>query len=306
MKRIIITGGTGFIGTLLSKKAVESDMELTILTRNPEQAVINHKIAHKYINLSQIQDSQLSEILSKSDILINLAGTGIADKAWTKEYKESIIKSRTGITKRLANSAVTAQNKDLCFISASAVGYYGNRGDEILTEQSAPGTDFLAEVCEKWEQASAPAKDFSRLVNARIGIVLHPKAGALAKMLIPYKYFAGGAIGSGNQWMPWIHVDDLLNLFWWIIENKSAKGIFNITSPMPVQMSTFAHTLGKALKRPSFMNVPEFAIKKLLGESASMVLNSQRAIPEKSVNFGYRSLFTNLDEALIDLFQNYK
>jgi uncharacterized protein (TIGR01777 family) len=196
---------------------------------------------------------------------------------------------------------MSCKTKPEVFISASAIGYYGNRGDEILTENSSAGNDFLADVCKVWETESAKVEESGvRNVRVRTGIVLIPEDGALKQMLIPYKLFIGGPLGNGNQWMSWLHIDDMIQIYLYALDNKEINGAVNAVSPNPVMMKEFAKTLGKVLKRPSILPVPQFILRLVVGEAASVVTASQKVSADKLLTAEYKFRFNTLSEALKD------
>jgi uncharacterized protein (TIGR01777 family) len=300
MKRIVIAGGTGLIGNKLSELLINNGYEVLILTRNPNNYKSNNdKIKYGKLDLNNVNST--AELLNGSYSIINLAGAGIADKKWTAEYKNSILKSRIDTTNHLTNAINKIEKLPESFISASAIGIYGDRADEKLNEKSKTAHSFLADVCTQWELSAENCNPKVRLVKARIGVVLSENGGALPKMSLPFKLFVGGPIGSGKQWMSWIHIDDICNMFLWTIENNQTSGIINFTAPNPVTMNEFAKKIGIILGRPSFFKVPEFVIKFILGESAEMVLASQRVFPSAAEHLGYRHKFAYLDEALTDI-----
>ena len=306
MKSVLITGGTGAIGSKLVKALKGKNYHVSLVTRDVGKAMANAKPAHlspnEYIDIKYILSPEYAtNVVSNTDYIINLAGAGIADKPWSAEYKQEIINSRIIITQALANAISRAEKKPLAFISASAVGYYGSRGDEILPETASNGTGFLAEVCSQWEAAAEIAGDSTRLVNGRIGIVLDKKTGALPKMLAPFKFFSGSVLGSGKQWMPWIHITDLVNLFCYCIDNQNLRGPVNLTAPNPVTNKVFTKAIGRVVEKPVILKAPSLALKIMLGESADMVLGSQRAIPNAATEAGFEYIFADVGTALENL-----
>jgi hypothetical protein len=242
------------------------------------------------------------ESIDGADGVVNLAGEGIAEKRWTERQKEIIRSSRIDCTRALVHAIAKSKAKPKFLINASAVGYYGARGEETLTEESAPGKDYLARVCVAWEEEAKKAQDQGvRVALVRTGIVLAKGKGALAKMVPPFKFFVGGPLGSGKQWMPWIHVEDEIGLILFLIENANAQGSFNATAPNPVTMEEFCSVLGKVLNRPSWAAVPASALTLLLGEMADMVLAGQRALPKGAEKLGYNFKHPTITEALESL-----
>jgi uncharacterized protein (TIGR01777 family) len=234
-----------------------------------------------------------------ADAVVNLAGASVAGKRWTPAYKKEIEESRVLTTRALVDSIRAAQRKPRVLVNASAVGYYGGRGDEVLDESAAPGADFLANVVRQWEAEAQRAP--IRSVQVRTGIVLSAKGGALEKMLPPFKAFVGGPIGSGKQWFPWIHIADEVAAILWCID-RELTGPLNLAAPGIVTMKEFAKALGRALHRPAWAKVPAAPLRILLGEFASALLEGQRAVPKKLLDSGFRFRFENVDAALRDLF----
>jgi len=299
MKKVCISGATGFIGKKLVKLLSESDYHVVSLTRNPTKSVKLLTDAKEHISLKS-EDMQIA--VDGSFAVINLSGASIAGKRWSKKYKKVILESRTKTTSLLSEAINKSQNPPKVFVNASAVGIYKDEGDTYITEKSLTGNDFLAGVCKQWESDAFKSWDKCRVVTARTGIVLDKKGGALAKMLFPYKLFIGGPLGSGLQWMPWIHIDDVVRMYKWVLESDNINGPINFTAPAPVQMNDFAKSLGKILKRPSVFKVPSFLLKLLLGESSIIVLGGQRAVPQKAVESGFKFKHNDLEEALSSFF----
>lgn len=240
------------------------------------------------------------EKLEGTEAVIHLAGESIADSNWDDEKKRRIRKSRVDGTKTLVRALGKTFEPPKIFISASATGFYGDRGDEILTEESDPGTGFLPEVCRDWENAGDEAGKFgARVVHPRIGVVLTKKGGALEKMLTPFKLGVGGTVGSGEQWMSWIAIDDLIKVFHFVLENEEMSGAVNATAPNPVRNEEFTKKLGEALNRPTILPVPAFGIKFLFGEMGEkLLLEGNRVIPRKLEETGFEFDFPDLSNAL--------
>jgi len=295
--KVVVSGGTGFIGSALTKALVSKGYQVVILTRNPS------KSQGKGSSISYAAWSDINEAVSGSLGVINLAGESIAGRRWTEELKKKIITSRVESTSAIvkAINATPAELRPKVFVSASAVGYYGDSGDTILTEDSPAGSDFLADVCRLWESHAHAAPKDVRVVTPRIGVVLHPDGGALEKMILPFKLGIGGPLGTGNQYFPWIHLDDMVNIFVESIENDHISGAVNASAPHSVTMSQFASALGKVLSRPTLFKVPGFALSLALGESAVVVTASQRMVPVKLESLGFGWKFRNVEDALRDL-----
>ena len=241
-------------------------------------------------------------VLDGVDAVVNLAGAGIADRRWSAGRKREIESSRLLATRSLVAAIQLASRPPQVLVSASGVGYYGPRGGEIVTESTTPGRDFLAAVCIAWEREAEKASSLARVATVRTGLVLDAEGGALARMLLPFRFGVGGRLGSGAQFMPWIHRDDWVRLVRWMIAEPDARGPFNATAPNPVANAEFSRALGRALHRPAVLPVPAIALRVALGEMADLLLAGQRAIPAKAMEMGFRFRFTTLDEALADLF----
>ena len=294
--RLVIAGGTGFIGSALCVRLRANNHSLTILTRGREPKAASE--SEKWVTWDPHSGKAPGDAVDGADGIINLAGEPIAGKRWTGVQKEKIRSSRILATRALVGAAANAKVKPKFLLNGSAVGYYGPREDETVTEEANPGNDFLSRVCAEWEQEAQKAESFGlRVALLRTGIVLG-KGGALAKMAPPFKFFIGGPLGSGKQWMPWIHLEDEIGLMLFLIDHADAAGPFNATAPNPVTMKEFCSTLGRVLGRPSWAPVPGFALKILLGEMAGMLLTGQRAIPARAEKLGYKFRYTNLLDAL--------
>lgn len=243
-------------------------------------------------------ESWLGEI-EQADAVINLAGEPIAGKRWTTKQKEKIRGSRLESTSVVVECIAQAKSKPKVLINASAIGFYGSRGEEVLDESAGPGQDFLASVCTQWEKEAARAQAFGvRTVFIRTGIVLSTKGGALTKMLPPFKFFLGGPIGSGRQIMSWVHIDDEVGGILKALEDDRISGPLNVTAPHPVTMKEFAKTLGQVLHRPALLPVPAFVMRILLGEMSGLLLTGQNVAPRKLIKYGYQFKFKELGEAL--------
>ncbi len=298
MKKIVIAGATGLIGKELVKLLVKSDYHVVSLARNLKKSKLILPEAQEHI-LFDSNSEEFKTAIENSYAIINLSGASIAGKRWSKPYKKIILQSRIKTTGILSEAIIKSENPPNVFINASAVGIYGSEGKNKITEKSQTGNDFLANVCKQWEAEAFKSWDKCRVVSARTGIVLDKKGGALAKMLLPFKLSLGGPLGSGKQWMPWIHIEDTVRLYKWVMENDSISGPVNFTAPNPVQMKIFAKTIGQVLKSPSFFKVPSILLKLLLGESSIIVLSGQNAIPQKALENGFKFNYPNLKEALI-------
>ncbi len=301
MKKIVIAGGTGLIGKSLTKLLKSKGYTITILSRNSEKAKVSVPDADEFQTWNYNKPEQIEELIKGAYGVVNLTGASIARKKWTSEYKKEIYDSRIISTQNISKAINNMSAPPKVFFCASAVGYYGNRGDEKIEEDSIPGTDFLANVCKDWEKSAFLANSTSRVVCGRFGVVLDKSEGALPKLLSSFRIFIGGPLGTGKQWYPWIHIDDISGMIAWIIENENARGVFNMASPNPVTMNEFSKILGEVMNRPSLFQVPEFVLKFILGEMSAIVIYGQRAYPQKALEMGYEFKYLNLKNALEDL-----
>jgi hypothetical protein len=298
--KIVLTGATGMIGSLLTERWSNSDHSLVLLSRRPPAEI---GVAKKqWLAWQPGASGDWERAIDGADAVINLAGEPIAGKRWTPKQKEILRSSRVDGTRALVDAIAKAQVKPKLMISGSAVGYYGPHGDEALNEDSKPGDDFLARLCVDWEAQAQKAESLGvRVCFLRTGIVLAKGEGALKKMVPPFKMFFGGPLGSGRQWMPWIHIEDEIGLIQFLIDNEGARGAFNGIAPNPVTMAEFSKTLGGVLNRPSWARVPPFVLALMVGEMAEMLLNGQRAIPAAASKLGFKFQYPSLKLALASL-----
>lgn len=295
---ILITGGTGFIGQELRESLLKEGHHLVIITRSPKKYEDEAASNQRFISW---EEDLVSE-MENCDAVINLAGENIFGQRWNEEVKKRIYDSRIETTRSLVDAMEKTESKPSVFISASASGIYGNRGDEVLTEDAKTAEDFLAEVCKDWEKESQRATEIGvRVANPRIGIVFEEGGGALEKMIPPFKFFVGGPIGDGKQYMSWIHRTDLIKALIFPIEKEEMKGAYNMCSPNPATMNEVAETLGDVMNRPSFFRVPKFALDIAFGEAAQPITGSIRMQPKKLQVSGFEFRFEELEEALADI-----
>ncbi|OGU28212.1 MAG: TIGR01777 family protein [Ignavibacteria bacterium GWA2_35_9] len=300
-KKIIITGATGLVGKNISSELIKKSEEVIVFTRNVEAGKNKVPNASMYLKWNYDKPEEWKEHINNSKAIIHLAGANLASKRWSKKYKKIITESRIKSTQNLIKAVSEAKNKPEVFICSSAVGYYGNSGDTLLTEDSAPGNDFLANLCIQWEKAAEEIETFGiRRVSIRSGLVLSKEEGILKKFLLPYNLYVGGKLGNGNQWFPWIHINDLVNIYLFSLYNK-IDGAINAVSTNPLRMKEFAFELGKTLNKPSFFKVPEFLLKVVLGEQAKAALSSLRVIPQKLNNQDFKFQFENISLCLKNL-----
>ncbi len=295
--KILIFGGSGNIGKFLAKKLIDINFEVINISRNINKSKNSLPFVSNHLELNDSQT--LLQNFKDSDAIVNLAGFPISEK-WTAENKKLMYDSRIDTTNYIVD-LINQSNKSLTFVSTSAIGFYGSRQDEFLQENSSSGNDFMSKICVDWEKSAKKVNENIRLVIPRIGIVLEKNSGALPKMLLPFKLFAGGKLGSGHQWMSWIHIEDLVNLFVEIIINDKYNGIVNAVSPNPITNSDFTKAISKVMKRPAIAPVPEFALKLILGESSALVLNSQKVLPQVANSHKFIYKFEEVENALLDL-----
>jgi len=294
--RILITGGTGLIGRHLIASLLKADARITVITRTPDRAA----------QLLGTQVALLPELsvlahLDDFDAVINLAGEPIADKRWTPPQKEHLCQSRWHITEQLVALFRASKCPPGIFISGSAIGYYGDMGAEIITEQTAPHDEFTHRLCGQWEHIAMGAQTaMTRVCLLRTGVVLARDGGALSKMLPPFRFGLGGPLGNGRQYLAWIHIEDMVNGIIWLL-NHPLNGPYNLVSPSPVPNAQFAKALGKALNRPARLAAPAFMVKILMGESSVLVIGGQRAFPERIEASGFQFHWQNIDAALQNL-----
>jgi uncharacterized protein (TIGR01777 family) len=295
MKKIVVAGGSGFIGEPLVRRLVARGDDVAVLTRNPSKV---H--AGRPLLWNPASEGRWMDVVAAADVVINLAGENVGGGRWTEARKSRVIASRVDATTGLVNAMRRQPAKSCTFISASAIGFYGDRGDEPIDERSPAGTGFLTEVTKRWEELAREAEPFARVVILRFGIVLAANGGALAKLLLPFRLGAGGPMGSGNQWMSWIDREDAMRMIEWSIDRENARGIYNATAPNPATNRDFARTLGHVLHRPAFLPTPGFALRLALGSGMAneMLLSGQRVLPVRAVEEGFAFAHPELEEAL--------
>jgi uncharacterized protein (TIGR01777 family) len=295
--KCIISGGTGFIGRRVVDRLLRASHYVGVWSRKPG---LDRRIAVATHSWDPLAGEPPLESLNGMDCVIHLAGENVAQR-WTPDVKRRIHDSRVLGTQRIVDAIGQVRHKPKILVCASAIGIYGDRGDEILTETSVPGTGFLADTCRAWEAEADRARRYGmRVVKVRIGFVLGKDGGALARMIPAFRFFAGGRLGSGKQWMPWVHVDDVAEIFAYAVENE-ISGVWNATAPNPVRNSDFTRQLGGVLGRPALFPAPPFALRLAFGEFAQHMIDSARVVPENLKNAGFRFRHPDLAEALTDL-----
>ena len=302
IKTILLTGGTGLVGNKLVEMLISRGYKINLLIRRePKFAKAGVKTFKYDVYKHQID----KECIIGVDAIIHLAGEDIGSRRWTDERKQQIRESRTESIRMIYDLLRKTKNQVGHVISASAVGYYGNPGDEILVEESLPAKDFLAETCIQWEQAVDEGNQFGlRIVKLRTGLILDSKKGALVEMSKPLKMGLGTILGSGNQWISWIHIKDVVNMYIFALENEDMRGPYNMAAPNPVSNEVMTHAIAKAMNRSVwFVHVPAFTLKLAMGEMSKLVLGSTRVSPDKIIRSGFKFAYPKLEEALNEIYQ---
>ena len=287
---VIIAGGTGFLGVALASSLRADGHHVTIISRHPQgpdQVAWTDRAAFE-----------------RADAVVNLAGTSLDSGRWTEARKAEILQSRVLATETIVNGLSEVSQRPSVFLNQSAVGFYGAHGSEALTEESPPGSDFLASVCVAWEAAAMRAAWMTRVVLLRTGLPLDPSGGALPRLVLPFRLFAGGRLGSGEQYWSWIHLHDWIRMVRWAIDEPRISGPLNVTAPAPATNRELADALGRALRRPAFVPAPAFAVRLLLGEMAdALILSGQRVLPAKATRTGFPFRYPDLDSALQQMYR---
>ncbi len=292
--KILITGGTGFIGRTLCHRLLDPGHELIVLSRRPEQ--VKKLCGESVTALSNLEDLSSEEIFNA---IINLSGEGIADRLWTKKRKQKLLDSRINITEQLIAYVARARQKPSVMISGSAVGYYGSNSKSEPDESTDNPDDFAQQLCKQWEAAAEPVREHAvRLCILRTGLVIGKDGGFVKRMLLPFKLGLGGRLGDGKQWMSWIHKDDLIAIIELLLTSSDLEGNFNATAPEPVTNAEFSLCLAKNLKRPAIFPVPAIVLRLLLGEMSQLLLGGQKVIPERLTEQKFHFQFESLNSAL--------
>lgn len=294
---ILMTGGTGFIGSALTATLLDQGHRVTILSRSRE------KVTRMFADtVTPLTDLKRLPPADSFDVVVNLAGAPIFGQRWTDNRKKVLRDSRIGLTQELIEVIAAMERKPRLLISGSAIGYYGDQGDRILTEQNGGGDDFAHRLCADWEQTALQAESHAvRVCLVRTGLVLGAGGGLLKQMLLPFKLGLGGRIGDGEQWMSWIHLRDWISIAITMMEDSNMQGPYNAAAPHPVTNRQFTETLANVLKRPACLPMPAFALKTLLGEMSELVLGSQRVLPDRLLKQGFEFQFSDLNSALRDI-----
>ncbi len=302
--RVIITGGTGFLGRMLSADLVRDGHEVIALSRSPERYTGRLPGGTSLVAWDGHTGRGWEHLIDGSTALVNLAGASISGDGffpsrWSDGQRKVIRESRIAAGQAVVKAIEAAGARPFVVVQSSAVGYYGFSGDEIVTEEAPPGSDFMASVCVDWENSTAALDSMGvRRPVIRTGLPLHPQEGVMARLLLPFRLFAGGPMGDGKQWYPWIHIQDFVRAVRWLMDEKPASGPYNLSAPNPVTNRELARLLGRVMGRPSFMPVPGFAMKLAFGEVADLVLRGQRVVPERLQQAGFRFEFPEAEPAL--------
>lgn len=296
-----LTGATGFIGRALTRRLLREGHRVTAWVRDETRAreLLGPKVR---LLATGAEDAALTSHLEEAEVVVNLAGDPLFVGRWNAAKKEDMVTSRVGLTERLVKAMEACREPPSALVSASAIGIYGDRGDEELSEDSSPAEGYLADLCRDWEAAARRATSLGvRVACVRIGVVLGLGGGALESMLPPFRLGLGGPLGSGRQYLSWIHIQDLVELFLTIARDTRYRGVFNGTAPTPERNGDFSRTLGRALNRPAFLPAPAFAVRLLIGEAAQVLLGGQRVLPRNALDLGFRFRYPELDGALGDI-----
>lgn len=303
--KVLVTGATGFVGNALLKALKNKSHEIAVLTRTVEEAGFRLPVLCEVYPWNPELGPPEPRVFNGVDAVIHLSGENIAGGRWTEKQKERIERSRLLSTRHLVQAMGNLQSRPRVLVSASAIGFYGGSGNTLLTEEVPPGQCFLANVCRDWEQEALCAKEFNtRTVCLRTGIVLGKEGGAMQQMLPPFKMGLGGNLASGNQWMSWIHVQDLAQMYIHALETESVEGVYNAVSPNPVTNAEFTRTLGKQLKRPTLIPIPKLVLKMIFGDMAEVLVASQKVSAEKIASTGFHFKFPDLALALKEITDN--
>jgi len=299
--KILLTGGTGTIGRAFIMEAIQRQHQILVLSRNPEKFTSNQDI--EYIRWDGRTTNGWQSYMEKTDAVINLAGANIGDRLWTPKRKCVIRESRLKAGEAVSQAFTAAKNRPRVLLQASAVGYYGETGDREVNESSPAASDYLGDLCVEWENSTRNVEDLGvRRIVLRTGLVLTKTSGALGKLQIQYQLFAGGPLGSGKHWWPWIHLKDQALAMLYLLENDQASGVYNLSAPTPARMADVGKALAKVLRRPFWLPIPAFALKIVLGDMSKILLEGQRAIPKRLLELGYSYQYPDLEGALREIF----
>ncbi len=299
--KFLIAGGTGLIGSALTRSFIKNNDQITLISRTPD------KIPSGLIAIPWDVD-RISQEIESTDVIINLAGASIAGSSplsmrWTEKRKSLISSSRIQAGKVILKAIQQSSHKPEVLIQASAIGYYGNQGNQPADENTPHGDDFLAAVCQDWEQSTSGVEELGvRRIITRIGLVLSRDGGLLPQLSLPFKFYLGGPLGKGQQPMSWIHIEDVVQAYFHFIKKRSTQGVYNLTAPIPVQNRNFSASLGKTLNRPNWLAIPTYAVKLFLGEASTLAIDGREVLPQRLLESGFEFHFRNIDSALNNLY----
>ncbi len=304
--KIVIAGGSGFVGQHVSQLLLHEGHSVIVLSRRVEKGTPKNSSQPHQIQWDGCSQGAWAQECDGADVVINLSGAPIADSRWTDKRKQELIDSRVESSRTLLKAISTWKNRPHTFITASGIGFYGDREGEVVNESSTPGEGFLPQLCQMWESSAMAGGALGlRVIPIRIGMVLGRDGGALSKMTFPFQMFLGGPISPGTQYVSWIHQQDLAQLILFLIDHPSIQGPVNAVAPNPVTMKDFCRALGKAMKRPSWFPVPEFVLKTALGELSSMLITGQRVEPKQALHNGFSFTYPTLPSALNEIFSDH-
>jgi uncharacterized protein (TIGR01777 family) len=304
-KRILVSGATGFIGRALCRRLVKGGYEVVALSRDPTRGNESLPNQVSIVRWDAKTAKGWADYAEGAYAIINLAGESIGSGRWTRTKKRGILESRLNAGGAVVEAVEKAGDKPKVVIQASGIGYYGDSGDEIVEESSLPGSGFLSDVAEKWEGSTKGVQSAGvRHVIIRTGVVLGADGGFLSRVILPFRLFVGGRLGSGHQWIPWIHIEDEVGAIVFLMEEEKLRGAFNLTAPNPLTSKEFFSLLGKAMRRPSWLPVPGFALRLFLGEMAKeLILSGQRAMPKRLLESGYEFLYPQAELAVLEILE---
>ncbi len=297
--KILITGGSGFVGQLLCQRLIESGHQPLVVSRSPEKA------AKVLPESTEVRASVRDFAADSPEAIVNLAGEPIAEGRWTEAKKKALVDSRVNITRELVEFCSSQDQPPAVMVSASAMGYYGDQGDRDVTEETEPHDEFAHQLCRRWEAEAQKAEEFGvRVAILRIGLVLDAGGGMLAKTTTPFKLGLGGKLGDGRQYMPWIHREDMVGMILFLLQNEELSGPFNASAPNPVTNAEFTRELGRALKRPTVLPAPAPALKLVFGEMSRLLLTGAKMLPARMEEAGFKFRYRELDQALAAIFRS--
>lgn len=297
---ILLAGGSGLIGSALTRKLLADNHTVTVLSRNPDAQSGSQGV--RFVRWDGRSAAGWGSLVNETDVIVNLAGVNLGGSLWTRKRKEALVNSRLFAGQAIMDALTRAEKRPEVLVQASAVGFYRASGDTLLDESSPPGSDFQGDLCQRWEESTRSAEELGvRRVVIRSGVVFERGAFILKMFLLPFRMFVGGPIGNGKQYISWIHINDEVNAITYLINNQDASGSFNLMSPQPVRNGDLGRMISRVLRRPYWFPVPAFAMRLALGELSTVVLDSWRGVPTRLSNLGFKFAFENAGSALRDL-----